>query len=364
MQEGRLIRKKLLLTVPLALFFSVLYLGRSTGKLVDHASCKNCHEKTYTEAMWLPFRHPPIDEKCGACHVIEKARAVPFSVSSGYAVDVLVLLHMATGRRNYEIILTDVTGRKSRPRALTVDAEKIGGIIKKEPIAIGPVTIEEIKPGAFFSVTLSWTTSVFARSGVEYAESAAYDNIAAGADFSRTHRVTLTGLKKNAVHRYRIFARDVFGGMAYSDALEFDTKKTIPAKTEKRTFPRVEETGVLKTPSGDIYMLVTANKPSIVRVREIEREESPPAHGGGFKRPIEVEINSCVECHPQGISHPVGVSAKTERTSVPEDLPTLPGGIITCNTCHKPHGGEREYYARMDFERDICTRCHTDPAFI
>jgi predicted CXXCH cytochrome family protein len=74
----------------------------------------------------------------------------------------------------------------------------------------------------------------------------------------------------------------------------------------------------------------------------------------------DLAIDACYQCHPAeelGVSHPVGVRPSA-KTVIPDDLPTLTGGILTCSTCHDPHGGIRRYFARKDIKKDICVSCH------
>lgn len=74
----------------------------------------------------------------------------------------------------------------------------------------------------------------------------------------------------------------------------------------------------------------------------------------------EAGIDACLErCHRQGASHPVGVTSKG-NIRIPNSLPTAEGNIMTCVTCHTPHGGKAKYLARIDFKRDICVLCHLD----
>ncbi|OGP25990.1 MAG: hypothetical protein A2067_00630 [Deltaproteobacteria bacterium GWB2_42_7] len=71
-----------------------------------------------------------------------------------------------------------------------------------------------------------------------------------------------------------------------------------------------------------------------------------------------------MRCHAQGASHPVGIMSKGPKTKIPAELPTVEGGIITCVTCHYAHGGNKRYFARLDFQRDMCMACHTGAPFI
>lgn len=83
-------------------------------------------------------------------------------------------------------------------------------------------------------------------------------------------------------------------------------------------------------------------------------------HGrGGLKGWREIGIDVCIKCHKQGASHPVGVKGRG-RIKIVNELPTGEGGVVTCVTCHTPHGGKKRYLGRLDFNKGICLLCHTD----
>lgn len=86
-------------------------------------------------------------------------------------------------------------------------------------------------------------------------------------------------------------------------------------------------------------------------------EEHPP-----LRTPEELAIDICYECHPQsrlGTSHPVRLYAKGGETEIPADLPTVNDGMLTCVTCHDPHGGPGKYLVREKIKTKLCVACHT-----
>jgi|Deesub1362B_J571_1020462.scaffolds.fasta_scaffold00365_14 predicted CXXCH cytochrome family protein len=77
------------------------------------------------------------------------------------------------------------------------------------------------------------------------------------------------------------------------------------------------------------------------------------AAGGLLKAPVG---QLCLGCHPQRVGateHVVDVAPSME---VPPELP-LRDGLLTCITCHDPHGGEFEAMLRVK-PRELCQRCH------
>ena len=72
-------------------------------------------------------------------------------------------------------------------------------------------------------------------------------------------------------------------------------------------------------------------------------------------------IDLCYTCHPQarmGTSHPVRIYAKQKETRIPDNLPTGKGGMLTCITCHEPHGGKGKALVRDLITTRLCVACH------
>lgn len=72
-------------------------------------------------------------------------------------------------------------------------------------------------------------------------------------------------------------------------------------------------------------------------------------------------IDLCYTCHPQsrmGTSHPVRIYSKQNETRIPDNLPTGKGGMLTCVTCHEPHGGKAKNMVRDLITTRLCVACH------
>ena len=80
----------------------------------------------------------------------------------------------------------------------------------------------------------------------------------------------------------------------------------------------------------------------------------------------------CYTCHSEkgkgarffepGMSHPVNV-VPSDRVKVPPELGTVfvkgVGNVITCTSCHDPHG-RRDKFLKLPLEKDeLCRACHT-----
>jgi len=368
----------------LMVFLSLLDAGVSPGgSSVDHELCKECHEDVHQEALGMPYRHMVVDEKCGMCHMPGK-RMILYTTevaSPDFKTEVLFPLTISAADKVYfvEVIAKDNLGRKSKVHQLYINPQEVNEFLSNLPVeGIRDIMMDNIAEGIFLEAALSFSTDVYTAGSVEYGATAGYGETSPEeATYSKEHRVTLSNLKKDYTYHFRIAAKDIYGNQVRSEDAAFYTGALSGAKEYAQktdySFPAIEDMRVLKKAevagagggSGSgFFILVTSSKPVRLSIRIAAQEEKEARHGDGFYPPKVSRINICVTCHPQGVSHPVGISADTLKTRVPLNLPTLEGGIITCVTCHLPHGGEKKYFARLDFQRDICIECHTVEPFI
>jgi len=73
----------------------------------------------------------------------------------------------------------------------------------------------------------------------------------------------------------------------------------------------------------------------------------------------DLAINACYQCHPQstlGTSHPVRLYGSAE-VKIPVHLPTV-DGMLSCVTCHNPHGAIGLKLVRETITTKLCISCH------
>lgn len=78
-----------------------------------------------------------------------------------------------------------------------------------------------------------------------------------------------------------------------------------------------------------------------------------------LRPPERRAINACYACHPEstlGTSHPVRLYGG-EGVRIPDDLPTV-DGMLTCVTCHDPHGSAGKKLVREQIITKLCVACH------
>lgn len=392
----------------------LLATGISLGSVVAANSadtkgqgCKACHEDVYEAADAMTYGHSVVQDNCGVCH-IQKAGGSSSSSSaksddtkslksSDISGEVLFYLKRlpvgASGDASYlvEVEASDKYGRMSQKKKHSFKPDEIEDSLIQSSVrpAVENIGVAELSlDGIFPEAILAWETTVFATTTLEYGTDLSYGHkVFTGKPrvaYYKEHKVRLPELKRNKVYHYRVTARDLSGRIFKSRDQSFSTSadaKHIKARVSDAILamdrngeddPVVEKIKAIRSVGGKVGVVVTASKP--VRVSLTAREEEKESddggvaierHGLGFLSPKASRIDACVECHNQGASHPVGITARTRKTKVPKGLPTLPGGIITCNTCHTPHGGDKKFFARIDFkDTTMCAECHITGPFM
>ncbi|MFH1216982.1 MAG: cytochrome c3 family protein [Pseudomonadota bacterium] len=101
---------------------------------------------------------------------------------------------------------------------------------------------------------------------------------------------------------------------------------------------------------------VTDGAVTVLNTKELATE----ALHDQMRDPESLAIDACYSCHPEadlGTSHPVRLYANGTDTKIPEELPTI-DGMMTCVTCHDPHGSEAVQLVREKIKTKLCVACH------
>lgn len=398
----RIDQKKCLVLLGLALVAVLCSLALSENDEVESA-CVSCHQDVYEEGLSNFCQHPPFaDKQCEKCHLEGSIVSVDSSALSReilgpvvlsypeYLAEHTILLRGLVYRATYDITiaLQDMSGNKVRKEFKGVVPENVQDIRKddKKPPKISGVEVGPVVKGVFLETTITWETDEPSTSCVEYGFSDRYglrtpeDNA-----LVRQHSVNIYELEGGRGYHFRVVSRDIFGNEAVSEDLAFNTAKAqpLPSDIEKKGADQADNRGLglavnrVETflLNSDLGLYLETTEPSSVTVEYLKVEEPSPEEEPQVRAVTSSEddhpelrdgkaltIDACYqhECHPPedlGVSHPVGIGA-SEKTKVPDDLPTLEGGVLTCVTCHFPHGGSKRYFARKEITRDICISCH------
>jgi predicted CXXCH cytochrome family protein len=324
------------------------------------------------KAVTSSYQHKVAKDECTLCHVVpdsKNEKKVSMRLPTLQKKGILYLGNLLKDKKyQVEVEAFDNTGEKSTAKLIRIIPNEIRQQRGDEsPLKqISDVKIEKIRRSIFVEATVSWVTDAPSTTEIEYwirgekyRRTFTLENL-----FTREHRTVLKGLTHKKHYNFRVISRDIFGNIRRSGEYNFDTSYDYShvneLEREARSLPIIIDIRPIKIGNKkDLYLNVSANKPVgfTVWLKEIkEEEEERPCYD--FLPTRYTTIDVCGKCHPQDASHPVGIRSQNPKIKVPEDLPTLEKGIITCITCHLPHGGENMYYVRKIFPKNLCIKCH------
>ena len=401
------VRYSIILSISIAVVSFSLYVF-SAVKMMK-SNCLSCHDNVYQKGIKNFYLHSPfLNKKCAICHLghedilserdvagIKKQMVEPL-IFSGYSYqeENNILLEDLILKAAYDIniIVEDRSGHTLKKKYTGIIPARLQNAMNddRNPPVISGINTGPIKKTVFLETTIAWDTDEPSTSCVEYGFSDQYGQYTSeDIALSKHHIVNLYELTSGKTYHFRVKSRDISGNESVSKDYVFNTNTTglqaldAAATGYKKEKPAElaianELTFLLGSKVGIYIETTKAAKVSVecLKVKdaaltaETELLTSPtPGPDAGksvndqHERLIakeELTIKGCYKCHPSeilGVSHPVGIAIK-RGTSVPKDLPTLKGGIITCVTCHDAHGGVRKYFARKKITKDICITCH------
>ncbi len=210
---------------------------------------------------------------------------------------------------------------------------------------------------------------------------------AAAAGRSRDHLVGIPALKPDAAFRFRILTGaatadnggegrpGLWLGLRPAELPEFGTAQQLDFNVGPAadSFAPVRSAALYRS-GGTVFIAWETAEPTSgwVEVQELEgldpeavgpatRDAQAEAVSGHppLRTAEETAIDACYQCHPEsglGTSHPVRLYGGDD-VRIPDDLPTV-DGMMTCVTCHDPHGAEVEMLVRETVKTKLCVACH------
>lgn len=341
-------------------------MSSSTGT----SNCAGCHEKTYERSISNIFGHSVARKNCATCH-IRKAEAdhkITRISLPGLQTERIVHLDKIDENLKYEmeIVLTDDTGVNSEPHFISFTPKKLWGqgqmfsMLKR----ISDIEVEEVKREGFVNATISWDTDTFATSEIEYRTTGEYGNrFKVNNQFTKRHKIVLRGLKHKKKYLYQVISKDINGTVVKSGEHILDTSDSFSRSGDREVMdelpPALNSVNIFRVRQDKgVYMKVYASKPSELLINLKELPDTDDKHGPGLFPERYSTIKICYQCHPQDASHPVGIRSGNPGIKIPDSLPTIEDGVITCVTCHDPHGSNKRFFTRVDYKKDLCLNCH------
>ena len=397
------IKHPIMLSISIAAAFLGLY--AFPAAMTMKSNCLSCHDDVYQKGIENFYLHTPfVDKECTTCHMGQKKSTPgkPGKTVTTKEIVAPVVFSSYSYLKENNVLVEDIIPEAAYDINIIVEdrightlGENYTGIIPAslqdamagdmKPPVISGVNIGPIKKDVFLETTIAWETDEPSTSCVEYGLSDQYGQLASkDTTLKKYHTVTLYDLISAKKYHFRVKSRDVSGNEAVSKDYVFNatvSQDLDAAATENKTEEFAIASQLVFLLDSKLGIYVETTTPTKITVECLKLKETTamtellasPAASPDAQKSIndqhknlvtkkELAIKGCHRCHPPeilGISHPVGVAQKG-GTNVPDYLPTLEGGIITCVTCHEVHGGNRKYFTRMEGRKDLCKTCHKE----
>ncbi len=359
--------------------FSNTYSAKS--KQVAGNKCFSCHQDIYEIVSRAKYSHMPALNDCTSCHRKEEEESFG---EDAIVVDTEIplrkfIIHLPEvdlkDKYKVEIVLRDEYDNEGEPYEIIIDPEKIKefsdryGSLKK----IKNLRLADVRGGVYFNAMVKWETDVPATTVLEFWRKGVkgrHYRIEYPGVYSWDHVVEITQLNRKYRYMFNAISTDIWGQKIKSATGEL--KLSEFKKTEEREDdaeeddepPELKKAEIfrLKGKKG-VFILINTSRPSCCTISLYKQVVKKEVNDHFYKVDRYASIDACNKCHEFTVSHPVGVRAESEHVNVPDDLFTIEDGMITCATCHFPHGADRPFLARLDFREDLCLKCHDETIY-
>jgi len=184
-------------------------------------------------------------------------------------------------------------------------------------------------------------------------------------DYFTNHEILLTRLKENQTYICTVNAKDILGNSAPSKSFSFNISNPIQNSFKKVvTSPKNVSVKLYHSPAGELILAIMSNSDIDWRLGGVSTGSLDLSKEKKIKDHPKINslkwssIDACYTCHPKnrlGVSHPVNVPL-SKNISIDKDIP-LQNGVVTCASCHNPHGSLYPSYLRKKGEA-LCLSCH------
>ncbi len=344
------------------LFFTTVMEVRAEQR--EMVECGQCHQAVIERAEKSRYTHSVVLKDCRICHTAPKevVQSTEISLESPSRDFIYHIKEVEDVPYTAMIQLKDDMGALSEPYRLEFfkkDLPNRSGDFK--PVKDPPApTVAGIKKKGFYSAKIVWEDSTPTSFSIECREKGGSDLKALSSTdlYEWLHEVEVRGLYQGK-YLCTVTVQDLFGNEIRSAPFLVDTSTVSMNKAEVHDSVLTIKRALIFKISGrpGVFLEVHASRPSYCRISLKAKHET--AEGSHFKIDRYTTIKACVGCHQFSVSHPVGVRAKSEDVHVPDDMSTIEDGVITCATCHAPHGADRPFLGKFEFRKDLCLKCHS-----
>ncbi len=195
---------------------------------------------------------------------------------------------------------------------------------------------------------------------------------------TKAHLASISNLQPEAAYRFRLqvaeeqsqpFSTSLWLGLRADEFLPTESREILLGNTKTGRELPVSKLSITSVTADTLLLSWETEQPffSWLELQELDGVEMTPSGNGEpshaehppLRDPVEMAINACYQCHPEsslGTSHPVRLYSGQD-VRIPEELPTV-DGMLTCVTCHDPHGAPGVMLAREVVKTKLCVTCH------
>jgi len=344
----------------------------------DFQSCKNCHKTTLNKDNSGKYLHSPFAEgECEECHkppaeldkssVIRNQQKIIWLADS--AVEDTNQAFVLPGDKLGATLVVELYGTDGEISRHIIDVPPRADLTEVEDSGTNPtitnIQVLEVKRGVLLKAIVGWQTDTLSDAAVRYGLEELSQTTGPSKRLAKHHQVTLSDLKPDRTYHFAAISSDVFGRSQVSKTLTFSTSdfSTVNQLANTSELSKNMDRAVIASHfqkfGSDYLVELTFKKPSSVAIGISDEQRCFPNDESHADLSCEMmrSVELCLECHNAHL-HPVNVSPTKPGTIIPPEFPTLPGGRITCISCHTPHSSNYAYFLRRSDQTGLCVSCH------
>lgn len=387
----------------------------------SNASCIDCHNDVWMDAQKKLYVHLPVANKdCTSCHTgainndlksgqqLVDVAPQPSSIIADFAQHQHITWLAETftpATRHFALLEQTIANDMITIEAWSQQRDKVKFDIEVPPLSamdsvhtMQPATIEQVhlldKDDLLLAhANIGWTTTSPCRCTVTYLASDVTYSLEEDDLYALQHNIILHNCSENGL--VQINCTDPFDQNYSNDQQtiaslqrKYSTSKTSDSKSLQEqqissTFKKLQQNIWLEVSApvkfsvsiGTIEQQATATNspkqsitdmaaviPEIPGTTSHTRQQTANPEHNDLLDARAINLTICYRCHQNMLgwtSHPVDVIAQPGM-DIPAEYPLLPGGRVSCMTCHSVHSSDKEYRLIKDSKRELCIGCHVN----
>ncbi len=350
-------------TILYGCLFVYVSLAILTVRVVLAASCERCHsvDEVAREAMY--FHSPFSENECERCHGRSSQQEIDLEtteVNWFMKRDFLggkVYFFLPKRLKSYTLVF-DAKGLE-KPIIFSPEMAKALPKSEEKP-KIQKIWLCGLEKGLWLEVEICVITNIPTEVNISCngIRGSSWD------EYLTYHQISLSRIKRDIHYLCKVKAEDIFGNIFEIRDFSFypSERSIVPLSISKAKKILVRP---YYSPRKELLLSVSADGRVKFRLGVVKNFSGQGVLKveGVKDHPILsslrwAALEACYQCHNRrslGASHPVGISIKQGMNE--GGLLPLYEGVITCATCHNPHGALESNFLRQQ-PPTLCLNCH------